>query len=137
MRYWAGLGHGLTAWIFVAIVLVQVFLAGLAVFGDGFSAHVAFGYSAVWIVAILIPVLAFAGGLPRGDRVLSVLLLALYIPQCLLPPIARSGGPAWIAAFHPVNALLLFGIGALLAWRSVPRLRAALTGREVDDSARA
>ena len=45
---------------------------------------------------------------------LSVLLLILYIVQTLLPA-ARSSIPA-VAALHPVNAMLLFGLAAWFAW---------------------
>ena len=123
LHRWARIGHLVAAWAFVAAVIVQVFLAGMAVFGEGFGTHVAFGYSAIWGVALLIPPLAWAGRVPRADLWLSVLLLALYVPQCLLPPIARSGGPAWIAAFHPVNAMLLFALGTMVAWRAWQNLK--------------
>lgn len=130
VRRWARYGHLAAAWVFVASVVVQVFLAGMALFGGSpnFKTHVEFGYSAIWVVAILLPIFALVARLPRRDIGLSFLLLALYIPQCLLPPIARSGGPAFIAALHPVNALLLFTIGVVIsrrAWQSVrPGLQA-------------
>jgi hypothetical protein len=123
VRRWGRIGHLVAACAFVAAVIVQVFLAGMAVFGEGFRTHVAFGYSAIWVVALLIPPLAWAGRMPRADLWLSVLLLGLYVPQCLLPPIARSGGPAWISAFHPVNAMLLFALGTMVAWRAWQNLR--------------
>lgn len=127
LRRWSRIGHMVAVWAFVALVTVQVFLAGLGMFAgaENFKTHVDFGYSAVWIVVLLLPVLAWVGRVPRRELWLSVLLLALYIPQCLLPPLARAGGPAIIAAFHPVNALLMFALGVrigLRAWqeRSVP-----------------
>ena len=125
VRY-AGLGHLAATAVFVAAVLFQVFLAGLALFGNGgFRTHVAFGYSVVWGVILLIPVLAWLGRLPRRDVWLSVGLLALYIPQCLLPPLARAGGPAFIAALHPVNALLMFALATWLLARGWTRVRSA------------
>jgi hypothetical protein len=122
LRRWSRIGHMVAVWAFVALVTVQVFLAGLGMFAgaENFRTHVDFGYSAVWVVVLLIPVLAWLGRVPRRELWLSVLLLALYIPQCLLPPLARSGGPGFIAAFHPVNALLMFALGVRLglhAWR--------------------
>jgi len=59
----------------------------------------------------------------RRDRWLSVALFSLYIPQCLLPPLARAGGPEFIAALHPVNALLLFSLAAWLTARGWSRIR--------------
>ena len=123
IRY-AALGHLAATGLFVAAVLFQVFLAGLALFGSGgFRTHVAFGYSAIWVVILLIPPLAWLGSLPRLDRWLSVALFSLYIPQCLLPPLARAGGPEFIAALHPVNALLLFSLAAWLTARGWSRVR--------------
>jgi len=124
-RRWARTGHLVAAWAFVVVVIVQVFLAGMGLFAgaDNFRAHVAFGYSAVWIVVLLLPVFALVGRLPRRDVGLSFLLLALYIPQCLLPPIARSGGPAFVAALHPVNAMLLFALGVVIGWRAWQGIR--------------
>jgi hypothetical protein len=120
----ARLGHLAVTATFVALVVVQVFLAGLALFGSGgFRAHVAFGYSAVWVVVLLIPALAWLGRVPRRDLWLSVGLFALYIPQCLLPPLARAGGPEFIAALHPVNALLMFGLATWLTGRGWTRVR--------------
>lgn len=122
VRRWSRIGHLVAVWAFVALVIVQVFLAGLGLFAgaENFRTHVEFGYSAVWAVVLLLPVLAWLGRVPRRELWLSVLLLALYIPQCLLPPLARAGGPAIIAALHPVNALLMFALGVRLgvhAWR--------------------
>ena len=123
IRY-AALGHLAATGLFVAAVLFQVFLAGLALFGSGgFRTHVAFGYSAIWVVILLIPPLAWLGSLPRRDRWLSVALFSLYIPQCLLPPLARAGGPEFIAALHPVNALLLFSLATWLTARGWGRIR--------------
>ena len=123
LRRWSGIGHLVAVWAFVALVTVQVFLAGLGMFAgaENFKTHVDFGYSAVWVVVLVLPVLAWVGRVPRRELWLSVLLLALYIPQCLLPPLARAGGPAIIAAFHPVNALLMFALGVrigLRAWQA-------------------
>jgi hypothetical protein len=120
VRRWSRIGHLVAVWAFVALVIVQVFLAGLGMFAgaENFKTHVDFGYSAVWVVVLLLPVLAWVGRVPRRELWLSVLLLALYIPQCLLPPLARAGGPAFIAACHPVNALLMFGLAVRLGLRA-------------------
>ena len=127
VRY-AHLGHLAATALFVALVLFQVFLAGLALFASGgFRTHVAFGYSAVWAVILLIPPLAWLGRLPRRDVWLSVLLFALYVPQCLLPPLARAGDFELIAALHPVNALLMFALASWIVARAWGRIRAPLS----------
>jgi Family of unknown function (DUF6220) len=134
-RRWARYGYAASAWGFVAAVIIQVFLAGMALFGGSpsFGTHVTFGYSAVWIVVILLPIFAVVARLPRRDIGLSFVLLGLYIPQCLLPPIARAGGPGLIAALHPVNALLLFALGLVISRRAWQEVRLWLGGETASE----
>lgn len=119
----ARIGHLASMCAFLALLVFQVYLAGLALFdAGGFRMHVSFGYSFVWVVVFLIPILAWLGRIGRRDAWLSVLLFALYIAQCLLPPLAREGGPGLIAALHPVNAMLMFALSAWLSARAWQRL---------------
>jgi hypothetical protein len=102
---------------------VQAFLAGAALVqlgGSGnFETHISFGYTAMGILALLVLI---AAGLGRADRFQvwgSIALFLDYIVQTILPNF-RASSPA-IAALHPVNALLLFG---LAAWMFVREIRA-------------
>lgn len=117
MRNVAGRLYGWVAWAFVASVVIQVFLAGLALFdaGFGFALHVEFGYTVIGIVALVVLLSAVIGGLPRRTIGLSLLLLVLYIVQTMLPTM-RASYPV-IAALHPVNALVLLALGVYLARR--------------------
>ena len=114
MRYarWAYAG---LAWVFVAAIVVQVFLIGLALFGDSSyrQTHIEFGYSAVGLAALALLISALIARPGRRQLGLVVLLFVLYIVQTSLPE-AREAYPA-IAALHPVNALLLFGIAVYVA----------------------
>lgn len=107
--------HPWLAWLFVAAVLVQVFLAGLAIFGatDGFGLHIEFGYTVMGLMTLGVLLTAVAGGLPRREIGLSLLLLVLYVVQTALPA-ARASAPI-LAALHPVNAIVLFALGAIIA----------------------
>lgn len=115
--------HAGAAWLFVAAIVVQVFLAGAAMTqlgGSGaFASHSDFGYSAVGLAALAVVVTAVIARAGRRAILISVGLLALYVVQTSLP-LARASIPV-VAALHPVNALLLF-IGAAwyarLAWRA-------------------
>lgn len=116
--------HPWVAGLFALGVLLQAFLAGAALpnlGGSGdFSAHVAVGYTAMGIIALVVLILA---GLGRADRVQiwgSVALFVLYIVQTLLPPL-RGSAPI-LAALHPVNAIVLF---VLAGWMTVRELRPA------------
>jgi len=116
--------HPWLAWLFVAAILVQVFLAGLAIFGatDGFGLHIEFGYTVIGLMTLGVLLTAVAGGLPRWDIGLSLLLLVLYVVQTALPA-ARVSAPV-LAALHPVNAIVLFALGTIIARRgSVARGR--------------
>lgn len=114
--------HAAAAAIFVTTVVVQVFLAGAAIANLGgsgnFATHVEFGYTGIGLAALLLVVTALVARRPRRDVGITVGLVLLYIVQTMLPSF-RGSAPA-LAALHPVNALLLFGIAAWYArhaWR--------------------
>ena len=111
--------HAGVAWLFVAAVLVQVFLAGLGIFdaGLGFGWHVEFGYTVIGIITLGVLLSTIAAGLPGREVGLSLLLLILYVVQTVLPQ-ARTSLPV-IAALHPVNAIVLFSIGVVIARRAM------------------
>ena len=115
--------HALAAWLFIAAILAQVYLAGSAIANLGgsgdFSTHVSFGYSGVPIAWIILLVTALAARRPRGELAWVFLLFGIYVVQTILP--GAKGSAPWIAALHPVNALLLFGVAAgyaRRAWRA-------------------
>ena len=115
--------HAAAAWLFVASIVVQVFLIGTALpqlgGSNNFSDHINFGYTYVGIAALLVVVTAVIARAGRRAIGISVGLLALYIVQTSLP-YAKDSIP-WIAALHPVNALVLFALAiwyARRAWRA-------------------
>jgi hypothetical protein len=100
--------YRVSAWAFFVGVVVQVFLAGLALLAPSVSTwgnHVGFGYFIGYILLPLI-VFAFVGRLPRSIKIQMGVLFLLYIVQLTLIYL-RTSLPI-IAALHPVNALLLF-----------------------------
>ena len=105
------------AWLFLACVVVQVFLAGLGVFAgaQNFSLHREFGYVFGWLTLVLL-LLALAGRLGRRWVGLSALLLVLFALQSVFVAL-REIAPA-VAALHPVNALAIFGVALHVAMRS-------------------
>lgn len=100
--------HRALAWLFLAGLLVQVYLAGAPLFGvTSFQPHRMLG-SMLTILAILLPVLSLVGNVGRRLLGLSILLLCLTIVQGMLPSL--RGSIPWLAAFHSVNAVALIGI---------------------------
>jgi ABC-type polysaccharide/polyol phosphate export permease len=104
--------HQGLAWLVLAGVLLQFYLAGMALFGVGsFELHRTLGYLLA-VPVVLLLALALAGRLGRFLIGLSALLVLLTIVQIMLPSL--RGSTSWIAALHPVNALALLGISAAI-----------------------
>lgn len=115
-------GYLIVAWAFVATILTQVFFAGMALFSQAtfWATHRDFGYS-LFFLPLAMLILAPLGRLPTRVIIITAILLALYFVQTTLPVIRD---PPFIAALHPVVALLLFGLATMTAIRArayVPR----------------
>ena len=112
--------HAGAAWLFVAAIVVQVFLVGAAMRQLGgsndFSSHVDFGYTYVGLAALAVLVTAVIARAGRRAIGISAGLLVLYVVQTSLP-YAKASIPL-IAALHPVNALLLFALAVWYARRA-------------------
>lgn len=98
------------AWLFLAGLVVQFYLAGAALFGVGvsFQPHRTLG-DVLTLLAILLPVTALVGRLGKRLIGLSGVLAVLTFVQIALPSL--RGSIPWIAALHTVNALALMGTG--------------------------
>jgi hypothetical protein len=111
--------HLIAAVVFVAAIVVQVFLAGAAIANLGgsgnFSTHIEFGYTELGILALVLLATALIARRPRREVGIVVLLVVLYVVQTVLP--SFKGSTPALAALHPVNALLLFAVAAWYAWR--------------------
>jgi hypothetical protein len=105
------------AWIFLACVVVQFFLAGLGVFVGAaqFEVHRGFGYLFGWLTVIML-VVALAGRLGRRWVLLPAVLLVLFFMQSVFV-LLRDDYP-FFAALHPVNGLIIFAIAMHVATRS-------------------
>jgi hypothetical protein len=112
--------HGLALLIAIGIV-VQVFLAGLGIFGaESFSAHEGFGWT-LHTAAIVVFLLALLG--PRTGRAIGLGFgfLALITIQIMLVG-ARDDAPG-LAALHPVLALFVLGLALYIGMPLVSRRR--------------
>ena len=103
------------AWIFVAVIIVQVFLIGVGLFGDASfrKTHIDFGYTAAGLAALALLIAAIVARPGRRAIGLAVLVFVLYVVQTILPAF-KTDYPV-IAALHPVNALLLFALAVFVA----------------------
>lgn len=101
-------------WLYVVGIVVQVLLAGAALFGTGtsFEPHRSLGY-----ILHLVPILLLiVGALSRVGRRVLLWNLALAVVQFIQPllPMLQGNAP-WVAALHPVLALAVFWLGLTLA----------------------
>ena len=131
--------HAWAAILWVAAIIVQVFLAGQAIANLGgsgdFTTHIGFGYT-IGIVQLVVLILSFPARMSGRDKWISAGILGLYIVQTLLPGL-KSVSPL-ISALHPLNAMLLFAVSiwyARHAWRiasmpaGAPAMAAEAPGR--------
>jgi hypothetical protein len=120
--------------LYVVLIVVQVFLAGEGIFGlnnikhsddcdtnpalcaggsGTLDPHRALGFFLTMPGALLFLIVALIAWHPnKRIRTISIVLPFLAFLQMLLPGFGR-----WVAAFHPVNAMLLLGLFGWLAYR--------------------
>jgi hypothetical protein len=118
----------LLVWLFVILIPIQFYLAGHGAFEyhstsasartDAWGAHTGLG-DLMLLISLIALLVALAGRLPRRTLISSGLLFAFMVIQFLL---ARAFGDntstRWIAALHPVNGLIVTGLGGMLAVRA-------------------
>jgi hypothetical protein len=113
--------HAAVAWLLVGSIVLQVWLAGVAIPQLGgnsdFSNHRNVGYL-IGVVALALVLTALPAGLGRRRILQSLGILGLYIVQSSLPYIGVNA----IEALHPVNAVVML-IVSLLYTRAVWRER--------------
>jgi len=111
------------AWLLVAGLAYQIFLAGMGVFAgaENFATHRDFGYLLEGI-PFFMGVAAWIGKLGRRHVILGFAIFGLFLVQSFLL-LAREGAPA-VAALHPVNGFVITWLAVWVA-RDAWALRAA------------
>jgi Family of unknown function (DUF6220) len=108
------------AWLFVALIVLQVFWAGMGLFrATDMSLHRDFGYT-ISLVPVLMTLAAAVGRAGRLTLLSAGLLVLAFVQTSL--PLARDDVPV-LAALHPVNALLLFWLALTIARRATALAR--------------
>ena len=110
---WAHLGLAL---LVILGVFVQVYLIGAYIFGAGpeaLDAHRTVGFT-VHGFEVLILLAALAAWLPRADLGLSLLMAVGGTVQ-----LALAGAEKWTGALHPLGALFVLVLGAVLVRRDL------------------
>jgi hypothetical protein len=117
---WVHLGLAL---LVVAGVFVQVYLIGAYIFGAGveaLDAHRTVGFT-VHGFEVLILLVALVAWLPRADLALSLLMAVGGTVQ-----LALSGAEKWTGALHPLGALFVLVLAAVLVRRDLHHRRRVL-----------
>lgn len=117
---WGQRGYVLFGGLFIVGVMIQVFIAGMAVFVDpaNWSLHASFVHY-IELLTLIMLVLAFFG---RLSRVLKITPIALFLLIGVQYATALGFSGSLVAAVHPVNALVIFGIAVITthrAWRTM------------------
>lgn len=109
----AATAHAAIARLLLGGVMLQIFFAGLGIFGvSTFLPHMILG-PLVILGSLALPLVAWHGHLASSLRHRSWLLFGLMILQGLLIDVGRI--IPLVAAFHPVNAMLLVLLVASMA----------------------
>lgn len=109
--------YAVTAWLFAAGILIQVFLIGLTFLGGqpSLQTHIGLGHGLA-VAPLVMIVAAYTGRLPRPMKLFTWIALVVYVLLADVVIFMRGSAPI-IAALHPVLAVLLFTAIGLLAIR--------------------
>jgi hypothetical protein len=123
------------AWLYVAAIGVQLFFAGMYVFGgpQNLALHTTFAHTFI-ILSLVLLVAAYAGRVTGADKRRFWLVFGLLIVQGMLVHINQWFGAPAIAALHPVNAMLLAWAALTLAQHASVYWRAQLAPRSARES---
>jgi hypothetical protein len=111
-----------SARLFLASVVFQVFAIGLYLFaGYDLGPHL-LGALIVTVMSVVVLISTFAARLPGRAKRWAGALFVLTIVQGILPGF-KDTDLAVIGALHPVNALLLFGLGLVILRDAQERAR--------------
>lgn len=113
---WSRLAVVALAWLFAAGVAIQVFLAGLSLFSSAsyWEDHTEFG-TRLGVVPVTLIVIALIGRVPLRLVTMSAALIVLYGVQIAL----ANASAGYVAALHPVNAFILFGLARQIGVRTL------------------
>lgn len=112
---WSRYGYVGSMALFAVCVLVQIYIAGMAVFVDPANWDLHGGFVHVFeFIPLPLLVAAFLGRLPRTFKSIPIVLSLLVGVQYAT---AHQFG-SFVAALHPVNAVVIFGVATVTTKRA-------------------
>ncbi|MEP7105883.1 MAG: DUF6220 domain-containing protein [Chloroflexota bacterium] len=123
MKVFARRSFDIGTWIVVAAVVVQFLLAGLGIFAHPgfFFWHATVNASVIFFVPLLLILVGWYAGVPRGTLGLMAAITGLTLLQSLLLIPYRMNAPVALralAGLHTVNALVVFWVALRLLQRT-------------------
>ena len=115
------------AWVYLAAVVVQIFLAGLGLpqlGGEGMGIHAEFGYTAVHMTPILLILLA---AVSRAGSSLIWWTVATAVVAFMQPIWVTAFQGEVLASIHVLGAIVLLALGYHVARLATGRVRAEST----------
>jgi hypothetical protein len=111
--------------VWAGLILVQGFLIGAYLFGGATWGRDGHGIIGLVLLALslLLPLVGLLAQLPGSMIGMSFLLFVLVIIQVILGSI--GGNIPLLAALHPANAMILFGLNLVLIFRIRQIMRAS------------
>jgi hypothetical protein len=109
------------AYLMLIGVLVQVFLAGVGIFGnfgDDLDPHRDFGFIVLHLIPLLMFIASLVGRMRWWFIGLTFLLFALVFLQPLFLDPEDEDVSKWINAIHPTMAIVIFALSHFLAQRA-------------------
>jgi hypothetical protein len=130
----------------LAAIIVQIGLAGYGAFyvvgktddggvanedtvSRGFDAYVAWGYLGVGLSTLILLVIGVIAGIGKWRLGRHAALFALFVLQVVLA-VGGYGTPV-VGFFHPVNALVMFGLAGSIAYSTWRAARAPAAAEAV------
>ncbi len=123
-RRWAQTLYLVLASLMLLGIFLQGFLIGAYLFGGaiwGRNAHSFMGL-VLLVLSLLLPLVGLLAQVPGRMKVWGFLLFVLVIIQMVLGSI--GGNLPLLAALHPANAMVLFGLSLFLVFRIWQVMRA-------------
>jgi mercuric ion transport protein len=119
---WATLAYAALAWLLVACLLAQVFIAGLAVFvfPTYWQWHATFVHAFEGVPLLMI-LIAWIGRLRRSLRWLPLGIFALVIVQYATANLRHAPDLQLFAALHPVTGFAITWLAIAIARRASAR----------------
>ncbi len=98
-------------------IFLQGFLIGAYLFGGAAWGQNAHGFTGlvILILSLLLALVGLLAHIPGSMKILGFLLFVLVIIQMILP--SFGGSVPLLAALHPANAMILFGLNLFLIVR--------------------